>query len=60
MHDVALSVGQDLARLEAKGGFQPLERGAVISVGEGGYEGRSRGRSRCDDILLTVISTDNI
>src|SRR4029077_12976480 len=39
MHDVALGVGQDFARLEAEGRFQPLERGAAILVSEGGDEG---------------------
>ena len=39
MDDIALPVGQDLARLEAEGFFQPLERGAIVLVGEGGRPG---------------------
>src|SRR6185312_9553501 len=40
MDDMALGVGQDLARLEAESLLQPLQRRAMILVGERRDEGR--------------------
>src|SRR5579862_2180160 len=34
VHDITLGVGERLAHCEAESGFQPLECGAIIAVGE--------------------------